>query len=92
MRKTILSVVLILTLVATGFVWFRYVRTPSASAPAAELGVLENETLKKYRKLKNLNSDTSVLQNPFFQSLSRPGSDTPLVDIPRGRANPFAAF
>lgn len=89
MRQTILTVFLIAFILATGFVWFRYVRPSPGSAPAVT--VSPEERLSQYRGLKDLRADTSVLSDPLFESLSasRPGAtSTPRAGS--GRSNPFA--
>lgn len=89
MRQTILSLLLIGLIVATGFVWQRYVRrAPSAEPerPPEELSL----RLAEYRSLKGLRPDTSVLADPFFRALRAPA--VPSSPPATGRANPFAPF
>lgn len=89
MRQTILSLLLIGLIVATGFVWQRYVRqAPSAEPERSPEGL--SMRLAEYRSLKNLRPDTSVLSDPFFQTLRAPAQ--PVAPPATGRANPFAPF
>lgn len=82
---------MILALLGTVFVWWRYLSI--GGAPAATETVpdeFENE-LAEIRRLKDLKLDTGILQDDFFKSLEAP----PVVDVTNvqtGRENPFLPF
>lgn len=92
MRQTILTVVLVIAILATGWVWFAYLRKPSTPESVAGNTAAVQSRINKYQKLDQLVSDTTVLKNPLFESLRKPKSVTPTDSIPRGRANPFLPF
>lgn len=91
MRQTILTIILVILISATIYVWYAYLRTPEdVGGPA--VGSVEDERLVQYRKLKDLKPDTNVFSDPLFQLLNRyrPPNVPPMQ--PPGRANPFSAF
>jgi hypothetical protein len=89
MRQTILSIILIVVILTTGFVWYRYIRQSAAGTPSQSQQSITDERLRQYRQLKNFNPDTSILSDPLFQSLhgSASASSSPPAT---GRQNPFA--
>lgn len=91
MRQTILSAIFIVVILATGFVWYRYIRQPDAGASSQGRESLVGERLHQYRQLKSFSPDTSILSDPLFQSLRSP---VPAGSFPlqTGRQNPFAPF
>lgn len=96
MRQTILAVLLVVLIAAAGFIWFRFVRKPSDTVNGAAAGSrVEVDRLKKYRKLKDLKPDISIISDERFQALARPSLGSQATSsgaVPRGRANPFAPF
>lgn len=91
MRQTIFSILFIVLIVATGFVWLRYVRTTSPAEQPVGTSAEENDRLNQYRQLKNFKPDISILQDPRFQALTRPGAAA-ATTTKGGRDNPFAPF
>lgn len=91
MRQTILSAIFIAVILATGFVWYRYIRQPEAGTSSQNRESAADEHLRQYRQLKSFNPDTSILSDPLFQSLRSP---VPAGSFPlqTGRQNPFAPF
>lgn len=94
MKQTLLTVALLVLILASGFVWYRYVRAPSTvEAPAAAAPAIDPARLEQYRELRRLDLDASVFFDPLFRSLDVPpvpAAGVPLV--PSGRSNPFAPF
>ena len=94
-RQTII-IFLILIVLGAASVWFFY---PQSSAPASQspnvqgaaspsdIAAIEQE-LAGLRRLKDLQFETSVLRQPFLQSLQAP-SEGVSSSISPGRANPF---
>ncbi len=95
MRQNILVVLLICILLASGFIWFRYMRDASPAGQA--LGAADtSERIEQYKQLQNLKPDLSIFIDPLFRSLERtlpsPTGGPPALgtgDIRAGRTNPF---
>ncbi|QQG45675.1 MAG: hypothetical protein HYW89_02020 [Candidatus Sungiibacteriota bacterium] len=86
-QTTLLIIVFIIIVAATGYLWF------GLSGPAVENAGGEEFSVRlaELRRLKNLQLDTSVLEDQFFRSLELP-QETPLPEVKIGRINPFAPF
>ncbi|GEM_PF-3348338 len=91
MRQTILTALLILLVVATIYVWYAYLRTPSEEV-GIPVGSVTDDRLLQYRQLKDLKPDTSLFSDPLFQLLNRYRPPNVPPTIPPGRMNPFSAF
>lgn len=94
MRQTILTILLIVFILATGFVWFAYLRSSPPAGPPVTPGA-EEERLAQYRELRNLTPDTALFSDPAFQGLRPARTPPPAGAAPKegqGRANPFAPF
>lgn len=86
-RQTILLIVFFLALAGTAYVWISNISSQKSEESEAPPGEFESR-LFELRRLKDINLDTSILEDPFFQSLNRPQEiPPPSVDI--GRDNPF---
>ena len=93
MRQTILSILLVVVLAATGYVWFRYIRQPQAETSSDQTSSEESDRLNQYRRLKNFKPDTSILSDPLFQSLTGSRFSSASSSAPvSGRLNPFSPF
>lgn len=96
MRQTVLSILLIVLILAAGFLWFRSRR--SASVPAERAPGAVSEQIAQYRHLKNLKPDTGMFADPLFRSLqpAGPRPERPLGSggqpLPIGRPNPLTPF
>lgn len=97
MRQTILSLILVLLLLASGYLWFRFFRDGSAPAAGVASEAVD-ERIAQYRHIKNLKPDTALFADPLFNSLK---SATPLSQgsptsaggrTIYGRTNPFSPF
>ena len=97
-RQTLIIATIVVALIGAG-TWFFYFRP---SSPAAEDTTVSSspdvqrieQELANLRRLKDLHIDTSILKNPFLQSLealSTPQTGTTTHPTP-GRANPFLPF
>jgi hypothetical protein len=91
MRQTFFSIALLIIILATGFVWYRYIRTPAPAAPAPS-GEAESERLSQYRRLRKLEFRADVLSDPIFKSLQSVGAPLTSPTTPPGRSNPFTPF
>lgn len=91
MRQTILTVLLIVLVVATVYVWYAYLRAPSEEI-GIQAGSVTDDRLLQYRQLKDLKPDTSLFSDPLFQSLNRYRPPNVPPALPPGRLNPFSAF
>ena len=92
MRQTILALILIFLIAATGYIWFYYLRDEGGvpAAEAAPSAALETR-IQPYRLLQTLRPDLSVFTDPPFRALE-PLSQGPDPSPPRGRQNPFTPF
>ena len=90
MKQNILTIIFIVFLLGTGYVWYQYAR--SVSAPESlDAAADVSGTLDRVRRLKTLQLETSVFQDPALKILKPlPRKDRPSV-IP-GRENPFVPF
>ena len=98
MKQTVLVLILILALAVVGYVWYAYFQSApeTVTEPAITHG---SKTLLDrvgaLRRLKNLRLDTSVFQDPLFQTLETAPASQELVsggEGERGRINPFTPF
>lgn len=92
MKQNIFAAIFAVAILATGFVWFRYIREPASSGESSVAVRPESEVLNTYRQLKGLRFDASVFSEPAFRALARPSVATTTPGLPAGRANPFAPF
>ena len=87
-RKTVLNSIIALSLLVTAYVLFSYI---SSSKPEEALPQEPNEFeahLAELQRLKQLDLDTTILDDSFFQGLREPRAIPPL-DRETGRSNPF---
>lgn len=92
-RQNILAIILVLSLIAGGYVWYSYLypRQNNKSAGTEER-IVSPEFLAKTELLSRLKIDIDFFKNAAFSALE---SGPPLPAIPaeiNGRANPFAQF
>ncbi|MDP3727524.1 MAG: hypothetical protein Q8R35_02695 [bacterium] len=94
MRQTILTIILVVLLLASGFIWFRASRQGEPAAPA--ILAEGSERFRQYQHLKNLKPDIGIFADPFFRSLEAtvPSGGPPSLatggDLRPGRTNPFS--
>lgn len=87
-KQNILIAIIVAALAGTGFLLFRNSGTPPTPAESAA-----DSRLSDLHRLKTLQLDTSILQDPFFQSLEvNPVETGRASDVATGRANPFLPF
>ena len=67
MRQTILTIILVILLLASGFIWFRASRQAGPAAPS--IAAEGSERFRQYQHLKNLKPDIGIFADPFFRSL-----------------------
>lgn len=91
MRQTIITIFTLLLIGGIGYLWFQVRGGPSAPSAVGALDQESEERLAEYRRLKNLRPDLSVLSQPVFRALQRPGT-LRTTTTPPGRLNPFAPF
>lgn len=93
MKQTLLAIAFLVLILATGLVWYRYVRPP-AGATASPDTVIDPARLAEYREMRRLSLDISVFSDPLFRILEAPTPPlaAPGASIPAGRADPFAPF
>jgi hypothetical protein len=89
-KQTILSILLIILLAAIGYVWFQFGGTTSPLDGQENQEALANFT--DLRRLKEIQFDTSILQDPRFQILEEFSRGVDISGITPGRANPFVSF
>ena len=93
-RQTILIVIVILMLAGAAFIWSRYSQTTPVVEETEDFDI----DISELRRLKTINLDTSVLQEPFFRSLETPVETVTQPTVPTspdtktGRTNPFTPF
>ncbi len=90
MRQSFIAAAIVLLLAVSGWIWYRYIRSPAGATPPPPR--LESELLEQYRQLKSLEPDISIFSDPVYRSLERfrPATTSPI--LPRGRPNPFIPF
>ncbi len=92
MSKLTIFVILVVV-AALGVIWYFYFYSPAAIGPGEEAAAVQSEfeaRLADLRRLKNLQIDTSVLRDEFFQSLAYPAISP--SEVTPGRPNPFLPF
>src|SRR3989344_4283303 len=100
MRQTFFAILLMVILISSGFVWFKYIRSPSPEKLPGSAGLLserdDEKRISQYRRIKNLKPDTGIFSDPLFKAL-RPASgkisnpeEPAEPPVKGGRANPFA--
>lgn len=90
-RQTISTIIFIISLVATAYVWYRYKQYTPLDDKKAEIRSDITTSLSELRRLREIKLDTSIFQDKFFQTLSSPPS-LPLQEAIIGRQNPFTPF
>ncbi len=86
-KQSIFSIVLLLVLGITGYLWYGYFQ----SAPAQDTTQSQNTSLTGIGRFNNIQLDTSLFQDPLFLSLTLPPL-IPQPDVTPGRVNPFLPF
>lgn len=92
MRQTIFTILFVIVILATSFVWYRYIRQPGGVTTTPSDFAATDERLNQYRQLKSLKLDSSVLSDPLFQSLVGASPANASGTSSTGRTNPFAPF
>ena len=87
-KQSIFSIVLILVLILTGYVWYGYVQAPGGDTASSQN---QNSQTLQVSRLQNIQLDASLLSDPLFTVLSPP-QIIPQPDVAPGRINPFAPF
>lgn len=88
-KQVVLIFILILALLVTTFIWYNAKREqePLANDQAISFGT----EIAELRRLKELELDTAILEDSFFQNLREP-EEVPPLSGEAGRKNPFSAF
>lgn len=87
-KQTILISVFAISLLATAMVWISYT-TPSAEKEPKTSETTDIEArLAELKRLKEIEFDTAILSDSFFQELQEP-QEVPPLDKTAGRKNPF---
>lgn len=93
-KQTILIVILIGVLAGTGYVWYRQFGATSSSSKGDTIRSASQDIetrLAQFRRLKEIQLDTAVLQDPLFRSLELPEKVVE-PEVKLGRPNPFLPF
>ena len=91
MRSIISILIVLLILGGGGFLWYQSRQTQNGATSVEEERARIEQRLQELRKLKNLTLDTSVLNDPVFNSL-KPIIPSDAAEPTYGRRNPFQAF
>lgn len=87
-RQGIFSLILVLVLGITGYLWYQYLRSsPGQEGESSRLAA----RLSEVSRFRNVQLDTSIFQDRFFNSLTLP-QEAPELEVTPGRSNPFAPF
>lgn len=93
-KQTFLLLIVILMLGSSGYVWYRYASTlPQENVRGTEGSF--GTRLSELQRLKDLQLDVSLFQDPFFKSLLLPESSAGekiKEKAKTGRENPFLPF
>ena len=88
-QQNILVIIFTVVIGTTAYFWYQAVNTQEIVENPA---VIELESrLAELRRLKDIQFDTSIFQDQFFQRLSLPVIPPP-PEVTIGRQNPFAPF
>lgn len=89
-KQIILIFILILALLLTAFIWTSY--TAKKKEPSADGQAIQFEVeIAELRRLKELELDTAILEDSFFQNLQE-SQEVPPLSGEAGRKNPFTAL
>ena len=96
-RKIIFTVILIILILGTGFVWYYYLPKPTPSLETngrqAVAAQPVGTRLIELRRLKTLELDVSILRDKSFGTLNYTGEVLPAEEVSAaGRVNPFLPF
>lgn len=104
MNRQILIIIIVAVAVGAAGLWFFYFQPSSSTEPGTQQAFSSSnpdvqrieQELADLRRLKDLQLDTSILKNPFLQSLELPrlpsqSAGTTTVTT-SGRPNPFLPF
>lgn len=91
-RQNILAIILVLSLIVGGYVWYSYFfSTPSDEVAQEPESVVSAEFLARSALLDRTEIDTAFFENATFLEL-RDGAKLPPLPENRGRTNPFSSF
>lgn len=92
-RQIFLLLIVVMALGSAGYVWYRYAST-STQENVLGTGGSFGTRLSELQRLKDLQLDVSLFQDPFFKSLLIPESSAgeKIKGKPTGRENPFLPF
>lgn len=86
-RTAILGVILLGLIIVA----YKVVIAPPAEDLAVDENIVASQRVETILKeVESINFDTTVMEDPKFQSLK--SIETPLISLPIGRKNPFAAL
>lgn len=89
-KQTILISILVISFLATAVVWISYTPPPAKEEPeTSETTDIEGQ-LAELKRLKEIELDTAILSDSFFQELQEP-QEVPPLDKTAGRKNPFVS-
>lgn len=87
-RQSIMTIIFFVILVAIGFVWFQFGRSPApTSAPTDQMPELSD-----VRRLREVKLDLSILKDARFTSLEEFSVGIDLTGLVAGRKNPFLPY
>ncbi|MBI2640470.1 MAG: hypothetical protein HYW91_01130 [Candidatus Sungbacteria bacterium] len=93
-RQTILLLVFVIVLGLIAYLWYGYAQTATRPETARAEGSFSTR-LSELRRLKDLQLDVSLFQDPFFKSLQAPegmAGEKIREQTKIGRENPFLPF
>ena len=90
-KQSIFIFILILVLGVTGYLWYGYFQASPPEGSTNQQNQDEIARLARVSTLGGVDLDTSLFQDPLFNSLTLP-QIIPQPDVPPGRVNPFIPF
>lgn len=87
-RNNLFTLLFVVLLGAIGYTWYHYWRSPEGDAiPQEEF----TRSIAKLERLRTIDIDTTIFQDPVFMSLEAP-PDYVEPEVTPGRVNPFLNF
>ncbi|MBI2609840.1 hypothetical protein HYW53_01540 [Candidatus Giovannonibacteria bacterium] len=91
-KNFLMTIILVIVLLALGFVWYKYFYSTGAAIPVPETGTnikIDKEFITLANILEKTKIDTAFFDDSLFVNLKK---SVPFPEIPenQGRINPFA--
>jgi len=90
-RNNLFTIILIVLIGGIGYMWYSSSQTPQDAPGAEEAAATFTQSIAQLERLRTIDIDTTIFQDPVFVSLEAP--PVPIeAPVTPGRTNPFLKF